>query len=228
MFTSLKRNSQRLALMLAIFALAFGTAIASNVRTSKSQSLWFTDVACPLLYFSYDDGEEYFNIGRPSAFFAGDGFSYVYQVTGPGGYFVEFGTNNPSFLNAVVVGDPGTYTITLYFDHGELFFIDSIDVEVDCVVEFVGFNCANPLPILSAANVSGSHVGRGAPAKDQAKDSEGNPIVLPIDADGSGVDEYLIVDKAVVAGKTWVALYIGGCQPVWLSLDEVTLTRVLP
>jgi hypothetical protein len=74
-----------------------------------------------------------------------------------------------------------------------------------------------------------------AKSGDPANDAENNPIFLPTDADGGGQDEYLVVDTLIAdfnhdgVDEFWVGLFIGtNCEPVYVPIENVTLTRDLP
>ncbi len=57
--------------------------------------------------------------------------------------------------------------------------------------------------------------------------SNGAPVWLPADADGSGYDTYVVTDTAEVDGELWVAVWLGGENYGWLPFDAVTPVRQL-
>lgn len=66
------------------------------------------------------------------------------------------------------------------------------------------------------------------PAGSPATLANGAPVILPADADGSGYDTYVVTDSAVVDGRTWVAIFLGNENFVWVALDQVELAGPTP
>jgi len=88
-------------------------------------------------------------------------------------------------------------------------------------------DCTKAFPNLGALIISKAQTQYGlwAPEKDAARRTDGTQVLLPIDAAGKGWDEYLIIDKQVVNNKTWYGIWVGGCAPVYVPADKVTVTR---
>jgi hypothetical protein len=59
-------------------------------------------------------------------------------------------------------------------------------------------------------------------------DKNGNPSFLPHDADGGGSDTYIITGLTTINNRTWVSIFLGSEDFVWVPLDSVTLLSPLP
>lgn len=53
-------------------------------------------------------------------------------------------------------------------------------------------------------------------------------MLLPADADGNGFDTYVVTGSQVVDGETWVSIFIGSANWVWVPLDAVTPMTAMP
>lgn len=90
-------------------------------------------------------------------------------------------------------------------------------------------SCPFAFPIYGTAMVLKQQVGFSEPNGEPARDADGDVILLLHDLDNDGVDTYLIVDiKAGADGETWLGLFIGGCNPVYASLDNVYPLSAIP
>lgn len=230
----MKRKAILVLLAVAIIAAAGLVGMISV----QAQNVGFNvSVSCPQITFFYFFGEgrstglEYASVNQ---IYEG----YVYRVTGPEGYNVMAQWPDPQTPVSVDVGVPGTYVIEIGYqwdsdeapasDFGPMAlaidWFDSTQVEVDCPV-VKGFNCPVTYVILGSVLVYTPQPGFDYAGGEQARDSNKNPIVLPIDADHGGVDEYLIIQKDTYAGEEWYGLFIGGCNPVWAPSSKVVRVR---
>lgn len=55
------------------------------------------------------------------------------------------------------------------------------------------------------------------------RDAAGNELRLPNDADSSGADTYVVNGFAISDGEIWLSIFLGGGNPVWVPLSEVTV-----
>lgn len=132
------------------------------------------------------------------------------------------------------VDDSDALTITLYDGPNET---DLSTVNIPACSEgeteiFAGPGCSVGFPILSTATVTTAQSQiayswpEGEPARRSKSDSAN--IILPLDFDKGGIDEYLVIDKQTDSkGNLWLGLYIGSCNPVYVPASQVTLTRDL-
>jgi len=103
------------------------------------------------------------------------------------------------------------------------------------VMQVVGYptavmpNCPKAYPNLGAVIISNAQrqYALWAPEKDPATNADGAKISLPIDADKNGFDEYLVLAKQTVNDQLWYGIYVGGCNPVWVPANKVTVSRAV-
>jgi hypothetical protein len=67
-----------------------------------------------------------------------------------------------------------------------------------------------------------------APNSDVVRDSYGNPMMLPVDADGNGFDTYTVTEIRIVNDQIWLALFLGSPAWAWVPIDNTTPLTVLP
>lgn len=77
------------------------------------------------------------------------------------------------------------------------------------------------------------NAGQNQPAYDSPAGSVittagGSQIILPQDYDGGGADTYVVTDVTVVEGQTWIALWLGSRNFVWVPLAHVTPLTSIP
>ena len=67
-----------------------------------------------------------------------------------------------------------------------------------------------------------------APGSDAIKDGNGNPLILPNDADKNGYDTYVVTEVRLIDEELWVALFLGNSTWGWAPLSRVQQDTLLP
>ena len=89
--------------------------------------------------------------------------------------------------------------------------------------------CTLQFPIYGTALVTNQQVGYASPNGEIARDQDNRVILLLHDLDNDGADTYLIVDiQEGAEGETWLGLFIGSCDPVYVQLQDVQPLNAIP
>lgn len=89
--------------------------------------------------------------------------------------------------------------------------------------------CQIAFPIYGTALVLDQQLGYSEPNGEPARDVLGNLIWVLHDVDQDGQDTYLIVDIQTGAdGETWLGIFIGSCDPVYVPLNMVYPLNAIP
>jgi hypothetical protein len=88
---------------------------------------------------------------------------------------------------------------------------------------------SSDFPKYGLALVTTQQMGYDAPNGEPARDTDGNTLWLLRDADGDGDDTYVISEiMRGTNGETWLGLYMGGCDLVYVPLSEVLPLQWIP
>lgn len=89
-------------------------------------------------------------------------------------------------------------------------------------------NCPFTIPNLGVIqiDVTMAQPAYAEPGGEIAK-ADGNEIWLPHDADSNGYDTYTVTDTQTIEGRTWVNIFLGSEDFVWVPLDQVKVVSYL-
>ncbi len=89
--------------------------------------------------------------------------------------------------------------------------------------------CDATFTIYGTALVLDQQLGYSEPNGEPARDLAGNLIWVLHDVDEDGQDTYLIVDiQTGIEGETWLGIFIGACNPVYVPLNKVYPLNAIP
>ncbi len=89
--------------------------------------------------------------------------------------------------------------------------------------------CDATFTIYGTALVLDQQLGYSEPNGEPARDLAGNLIWVLHDVDQDGQDTYLIVDiQKGAEGETWLGIFIGSCNPVYVPLNKVYPLNAIP
>ena len=86
-----------------------------------------------------------------------------------------------------------------------------------------GINVPNFGEVMITSEIS--QFGYGAPAGEPARNPDGSGLWLPHDFDGNGFDTYVVTGVTEVDGETWLSIFIGNEQWVWVPQSTVITIR---
>ncbi|MFW5690892.1 MAG: hypothetical protein ACOCXZ_00210 [Chloroflexota bacterium] len=86
--------------------------------------------------------------------------------------------------------------------------------------------CKRSYPDLGRVRVTQAVYGYGQPGRDEIRRaSDAAQLNVFRDFDGSGADEFMIIDIATVDDQEWYGLFLGACDPVYVPASAVTRIR---
>ena len=110
---------------------------------------------------------------------------------------------------------------------GQWFQVDGAFLAIPNCVNVPG--CDSAFTIYGTALVLDQQLGYSEPNGEPARDMQGNLIWVLHDVDQDGADTYLIVDIQTGAdGETWLGIFIGSCDPVYVPLNRVYPLNAIP
>lgn len=132
--------------------------------------------------------------------------------------------NVDAIVDDLAEGSGVQYLITVMAngDAGFAGLSDIVDVRVfDFETDIIGHVPNHGLIMIETGQATKAS---GSPSEGVAKTRDGSDIYLPADDDNNGYDTYIVTDIRTYQGETWLALWQGNMNWLWVKYDPAMMT----